>query len=157
MGYQLVVIEGVEIKPLRVIPDERGYIMEILRCDDEVFLKFGQVYLSAVYPGVVKGWHYHRFQTDYFCVIKGMAKVVLYDPRDGSPTKGEVNEFFLGEKNPLLLKIPPLVYHGVKGIGVEPALLLNCPTEPYNYEEPDEYRIDPSDPQIPYDWRLREG
>jgi dTDP-4-dehydrorhamnose 3,5-epimerase len=150
-------IDGVKIKQLRVIPDERGYLMEILRADDELFLRFGQVYLSAVYPGVVKGWHYHRVQTDYFCVIKGMAKVVLYDPRDGSPTRGEVNEFFIGERNPILIRIPPLIYHGVKGIGVEPALIINCPTEPYNYESPDEYRVDPYDPSIPYDWRLKEG
>ncbi len=150
-------IEGVEIKKLRVIPDERGWLMEILRCDDKLFKKFGQVYLSVVYPGVVKGWHYHKIQTDYFTIVKGMAKVVLYDSREDSRTFREVEEFFIGEKNPILIKIPPLVYHGMKGIGVEPAYLINCPTEPYNYENPDEYRVSPTDPTIPYNWKIKEG
>ncbi|KPJ49336.1 dTDP-4-dehydrorhamnose 3,5-epimerase [candidate division TA06 bacterium DG_26] len=149
-------IDGVRLKNLKVIPDERGWLMEMLRCDDEMFVKFGQVYLSVVYPGVVKGWHYHRVQTDSFTVVKGMAKVVLYDGRENSPTYQELNEFFLGDRNPLLLVIPPLVVHGMKGIGPEPAYLINCPTEPYNYENPDEYRIDPHGDEIPYDWGLKE-
>jgi len=149
-------IDGVRLKNLKVIPDERGWLMEMLRCDDEMFVKFGQVYLSVVYPGVVKGWHYHRVQTDSFTVVKGMAKVVLYDGREDSPTYQELNEFFLGDRNPLLLVIPPLVVHGMKGIGPEPAYLINCPTEPYNYENPDEYRIDPHGDEIPYDWGLKE-
>ncbi|GFP23902.1 dTDP-4-dehydrorhamnose 3,5-epimerase, partial [Candidatus Hakubella thermalkaliphila] len=107
-------IDGVKIKKLRVIPDERGFLMEMLRSDDEIFEKFGQVYVTAGYPGVVKGWHYHRKQTDYFTVVKGMAKVVLYDGREGSPTHGEINEFFMGDMNQILLKIPPLVMHGFK-------------------------------------------
>src|SRR4030066_1948114 len=115
-------IEGVMVKQLKVIPDERGRLMEILRCDEEMFEKFGQVYLTTGYPGVVKAWHYHKGQTDHFCVVKGMMKVVLYDPRDGSLTKGEVNEFFLGEHRPILLKIPPLVYHGFKTVSMEEAL-----------------------------------
>ncbi|MDA8121893.1 MAG: dTDP-4-dehydrorhamnose 3,5-epimerase family protein, partial [Deltaproteobacteria bacterium] len=96
-------IDGVVIKQLKVIPDERGRLMEILRVDDEIFSKFGQVYLATGYPGVVKAWHYHKVQTDHFCVVKGTMKVVLYDSRDGSPTKGEVNEFFPGEHRPILL------------------------------------------------------
>lgn len=150
-------IQGVEIKKLRVIPDERGLVMEILRADDSFFQKFGQVYLSMIYPGVIKGWHYHKIQTDHFAIIKGMAKVVLYDQRPNSTTYKEINEFFLGEQNPCLLVIPPLVVHGMKGIGTEPAYLINCPTETYNYEQPDEYRIDPFDPQIPYEWNLKHG
>jgi dTDP-4-dehydrorhamnose 3,5-epimerase len=149
-------IEGVQSKRLKVIPDERGLLMEMLRCDDPLFQKFGQVYLSVVYPGVVKGWHYHRNQTDHFVFVKGMAKVVLYDRREGSPTRGEVNEFFMGEHNPLLLLIPPGVLHGMKGVGTEPAFLVNIPTEPYNYENPDEYRVDPRSPEVPYDWNLKE-
>jgi hypothetical protein len=91
-------IDGVMVKQLRVLPDERGRLMEILREDDEIFMRFGQVYLTTGYPGVVKAWHYHKGQFDHFCVVKGMMKVVLYDSRDGSPTKGEVNEFFLGDR-----------------------------------------------------------
>jgi dTDP-4-dehydrorhamnose 3,5-epimerase len=132
-------------------------VMEILRSDDALFEKFGQVYLSTVYPGVVKGWHYHKVQTDHFAIIKGMAKVVLYDERDGSPTRGELMELFIGEQNPMLLKIPPLVLHGVKGVGAEPAYMINCPTEPYDPDKPDEFRRPPDDPKIPYDWKLKEG
>jgi len=150
-------IHGVEVKRLKFIPDERGAVMEMLRSDDEVFEKFGQVYLSMVYPGVVKGWHFHKRQTDCFCIVKGMAKVVLFDERADSPTRGEVQEFFIGEQNPLLLKIPPFVLHGMKGVGTEPAYMINCPTEPYDREHPDEFRRSPDDPQVPYDWGLKHG
>ncbi|MDI6869848.1 MAG: dTDP-4-dehydrorhamnose 3,5-epimerase family protein [Bacillota bacterium] len=150
-------IEGVKMKPLRVIPDERGRLMEILRADDELFEQFGQVYLTTAYPGVVKAWHYHRKQADHMVVVKGMMKVVLYDDREGSPTRGEINEFFLGDHNHLLLKIPKMVYHGFKCISETEALVINIPTEVYNYQEPDEYRIDPHKGGIPYDWARKDG
>ena len=86
-----------------------------------------------------------------------MIKVVLYDDRDGSATHGETNEFFIGESNPALLVIPPGVYHGMKGVGTEAAYLLNVPTEPYNRAEPDEYRLDPFENDIPYCWDLKHG
>jgi len=148
----LKMINGVKTKKLKVIPDERGFLMEMLRGDEEIFQKFGQVYLSVAYPGVVKGWHYHRKQTDYFTVVKGMAKVALYDSREDSSTYQEINEFFMGELNPILLAIPPLVMHGIKGISLEPVYLINCPTEPYNYDCPDEFRVHPHNNDIPYDW-----
>jgi dTDP-4-dehydrorhamnose 3,5-epimerase len=88
-------IHGVRTKVLRVIPDDRGRVMEILRADDDLFLEFGQVYVTTTYPQVVKAWHYHQVQTDHICAIQGMIKLVLYDPRESSPTKGEINEFFL--------------------------------------------------------------
>ncbi len=150
-------IDGVVIKRLKVIPDERGLLMEMMRDDDPFFQKFGQVYLSVVYPGVVKGWHYHKKQTDHFVFVKGMSKVVLYDGREGSKTHGEVNEFFMGEQNPMLLVIPPLVLHGMKGIGTEPAYLINVPTYSYVYDQPDEYRTDPHSPDVPYDWGRKDG
>lgn len=150
-------IDGVSFKELRLIPDERGYLMEMLRCDDAVFSKFGQVYLSVAYPGVVKGWHYHKVQTDHFTIVKGMMKVVLYDGRPGSPTHGEVNECFIGELNPLLVVIPPGVLHGMKAIGGTPGYLVNCPSEPYDYAEPDEHRVDPYENDIPYDWDRKDG
>ena len=150
-------IEGVLLKPLKVIPDERGFLMEILRRDDPFFREFGQVYLTVVNPGTVKGWHYHKLQTDHFCVVKGMAKVVLYDRREGSPTKGQVNEFFLGDHNRSLLVIPPGVLHGMKGISTDPAYLVNTPTHPYNYEDPDEFRVPPHDGSVPYDWSRKDG
>jgi len=150
-------IHGVTVKPLKVLADERGYLMEMMRVDDPFYQKFGQTYVSVAYPGVVKGWHYHNLQTDHFVIVKGMMKVVLYDSRDGSPTKGTVNEFFMGEKNPILITIPPKVWHGMKGIGTESAMLVNCPTEPYNYKDPDEVRCDPHQNDIPYDWDRKDG
>lgn len=150
-------ISGVEVKQLKFIPDERGMLMEILRADDPLFEDFGQVYLSTVYPGVVKGWHCHHVQTDFICVVKGMLKFVLYDDRPGSSTRGEVLELFAGEQNPVLIKVPPYVWHGMKGVGAEPAYMLNCPTRVYNYQQPDEYRRSPEDPAVPYDWQLRHG
>jgi dTDP-4-dehydrorhamnose 3,5-epimerase len=150
-------IQGVVTKKLKVIPDERGRLMEILRSDDELFTKFGQVYMTTAYPGVVKGWHYHKRQTDYFAVVKGMIKLVLYDNRDDSPTRGEINEFFLGEHNPLLVKIPHLVLHGFKCMSEEEAICINVPTELYDYNQPDEFRVDPHKNDIPYNWGKKDG
>jgi dTDP-4-dehydrorhamnose 3,5-epimerase len=150
-------IEGVKIKNLKVVPDERGWLMEILRCDDPMFTSFGQVYITTAYPGVVKGWHYHKKQTDNFTCIKGMMKVALYDGRKDSPTFGTLMELFSGEKNPILISVPPLVYHGFKAIGTETAYFLSVPTHPYNYSEPDEFRLPPDTKEIPYDWGLAPG
>jgi dTDP-4-dehydrorhamnose 3,5-epimerase len=150
-------IEGVKVKPLRTIADERGWLMEILRVDEtELFTKFGQAYISATYPGVVKAWHYHRLQTDNFACVAGMIKLVLVDTREGSPTSGAVNEFFIGTENRQLVQIPPLVYHGWKCISTDMSLVLNLPTEPYQYAEPDEYRLDPHG-TLPYDWTRKDG
>lgn len=150
-------IWGVAVKPLRVIPDERGRLMEILRVDDPIFEKFGQVYLTTTYPGIIKAWHYHMLQDDNITVVKGMLKLVLYDMREDSPTKGELNEFFLGEHNPILVHVPKGVHHGWKCISQEEALVINCVTEPYNYKQPDEYRLPYNTDQIPYDWSVKMG
>lgn len=150
-------IEGVILKKLRVIPDERGRLMEILRCDDDFFKQFGQVYMTTAYPGVVKAWHYHTKQTDHMCVLKGMAKVVLYDMRKDSPTKGAINEFFLGEHNPNLLRIPPMVAHGFKCVSENEMVVVNIPDQPYNYKDPDEHRLAPHSGEIPYDWSRKDG
>ena len=150
------IIDSVKIKQLKVIPDERGRVMEMLRSDDELFVKFGQVYYTTAYPGIVKGWHYHKKQIDNFVVVKGMMKVVLYDRREDSSTKGEINEFFMGDHNPILLQIPIGVLHGFKCISEDEAMVINITTEPYNRENPDEYRVDPKSNNIPYDWALKE-
>jgi len=150
-------IEGVKTKKLKVIPDERGRLMEILRCDEEFFEKFGQVYLSTTYPGVVKGWHYHKVQADNIVCVKGMLKLVLFDNREGSSTNGEVNEFFIGEHNPMLVQVPKGVYHGWKCVSNEEAMVINCPSEAYNYSQPDEYRLDPHKNDIPYKWERKDG
>jgi dTDP-4-dehydrorhamnose 3,5-epimerase len=150
-------IDGVKVKPLRLIPDERGWLMEILRADDlDLFSTFGQVYVSATYPGVVKAWHFHRRQVDNFACVAGMVKLVLVDTREDSPTRGAVNEFFIGSQNPMLVQVPNLVYHGWKCISVEPSLVVNVPTQPYNYAEPDEYRVEPHG-TLPYDWSRQDG
>jgi len=150
-------IKGVNLKHLKVLPDERGWLMEIMRCDDEIFDKFGQVYLTTAYPGVVKAWHYHKEQTDNFTCIHGMMKVVLFDARKGSETRGNLMELFIGEKNPVLVTVPPGVYHGFKAIGTDTAYFLSIPNHPYNYQTPDEFRIPPDSPDIPYDWGLTPG
>lgn len=150
-------IEGVSVKKLRVIPDERGRLMEIVRSDDDFFDRFGQVYMTTCYPGVVKGWHYHKKQTDYMTAICGMLKIVLYDGREDSATSGEINEFFAGERNQILITIPPGVCHGFKCIGTEEAIVINTVTEPYQYDDPDEFRIDPHDNDIGYDWERKDG
>ena len=149
-------IQGVRTKPLRLIPDERGWLMEILRADDPIFEKFGQVYVSGTYPGVVKAWHYHRHQVDSFACVAGTIKLVLVDMREDSPTHGHVNEFFLGTRNPTLVRIPNLVYHGWKCVGLEPSIVVNVPTEPYRYDDPDEYRLEPHG-TLPYDWSRKDG
>lgn len=151
------VIEGVKIKRLEHIPDERGWLMEILRCDDGIFKNFGQVYITATYPEVVKAWHLHKKQTDNICCIKGVVKVVLYDAREKSPTKKEINEFLIGERNHCLIVIPPGVYHGWKCISQDEAIVINISTEPYNKKTPDEYRLPPDTKEIPYEWVLTPG
>ena len=150
-------IDGVEIKKLKVIPDERGRLMEILRADDDLFNKFGQVYMTSAYPGVVKGWHYHKKQSDNMAVVKGMMKIVLYDDRKKSKTYGEINEIFAGVHNPVLVHIPPLVCHGFKCISEDEALVVNIPDELYNYKHPDEYRLPAHGGKIKYDWARKDG
>jgi len=144
-------IEGVIVKKLKVIPDERGRLMEILRLDDSFFKKFGQVYMTTAYPGVVKGWHYHKIQEDNMAVIKGMMKIVLY-----SPFTREINEIFAGENNLVLVHIPPFIWHGFKCISEKEALVVNIPSEQYNYERPDEYRESPHG-VINYSWDRKDG
>jgi dTDP-4-dehydrorhamnose 3,5-epimerase len=150
-------INGVKVKRLVVHPDERGRLMEILRADDEIFDRFGQVYITTGYPGVVKAWHFHKKQADHFTCLHGMVKLVLYDPRKGSRTRGTINEFFIGPHNPLLVRIPPGVYHGFKSIDVHESIMLNIPTEPYRPDEPDEYRLPAHTKKIPYDWARQDG
>jgi len=147
-------IEGVVTKQLKQVADERGWLIEIMRSDWEQFQKFGQVYVTAAYPQVVKAWHMHKKQTDNIACIKGKIKLVLCDGRDGSKTKGEVNEFIIGERNILMVQVPPEVWHGFKAISEEYALMKNVPTELYNYKEPDEHRLPPDTKKIPYDWKL---
>lgn len=148
-------IDGVIVKPLRRIPDERGFIMHMLRADDPEFEKFGEIYFSTVYPGVIKAWHLHQEMTLNYAVVAGAIKLVLYDDRETSPTKGEVQELFIGQQNYQLVKIPPHIWNGFKGIGTEMAVLANCATLAHDPQEI--VRKSPFDPSIPYDWELKHG
>lgn len=146
-------IEGVVIKTLTKIPDERGMIMHMLREDDSCFERFGEIYFSVVYPEVVKGWHVHKKMILNYAVVIGMIKLVLFDGRPGSPTFGEIQEICMGEDNYLLVKIPFGVTNGFKGIGTKPAIVANCATLPHDAEEI--IRIDPFKNDIPYNWELK--
>lgn len=155
-------IDGVRIKRLKLIPDDRGFLMEMLRCDDEIFKGFGQVYITGCIKGVAKAWHYHKEQTDNFVCVYGNALVVLYDMRKDSPTYGRVEEFILGQpsRNPssedpgeqILLQIPPLVAHGFTAYDCPEARIVNVPTRPYRYDNPDEHRYPWNSDDIPYKW-----
>ncbi len=145
-------IEGVMTKQLKPLPDERGLLMELLRSDEPIFERFGQVYVTVCKPRIVKGWHYHKVQTDHFVCLQGQAKVVLYDARKQSKTFGKINEFVFGWHNPLMIKIPTYVYHGFTAVGDKDAMILNISTEVYRYQDPDEYRASPFSSEIPYDW-----
>ena len=153
----MVLIDGVIKKKLNPILDERGYLQECFRSDWPMYEKFGQAYITTAFPGVVKAWHYHKLQTDNMVCISGNAKLVLYDERENSPTKGEINEIFFGEKNPLLVFIPNNIWHGFKAIGGKMMMVLNCVTEVYNYEVPDEYRLPYDTDKIDYDWDIKMG
>ena len=150
-------IDGVKIKKLRVIPDQRGRLMEILRNDEDLFQKFGQVYMTTTYPGVVKAWHRHEKQADNIACVAGMIRMAIYDVRPGSPTFKEIDEFYLGVHNPLLVQVPSGVYHGWMAVSPEEAVIVNIPTEAYDREHPDEQRLDPHDNDIPYLWKRKDG
>jgi|APSaa5957512622_1039677.scaffolds.fasta_scaffold67403_2 dTDP-4-dehydrorhamnose 3,5-epimerase len=150
-------IDGVEARRAKVIPDERGRLGEIMRADDPWFKKFGQVYFTTTYPDVVKAWHFHKIQTDHFYVIRGRIKIALYDAREDSPTFGVVNEVYLGEHCPGMLKIPPGIQHGWMCVGQTEAIILNMVSEMYDYSNPDEFRTAAHDNEIPYDWTRQDG
>lgn len=153
--WQRGLIDGVVIKPLRKIPDERGAVYHMLRNDDELYEAFGEIYFSVVNPGVIKAWHIHERMTLNYAVVSGMIKLALADERPHSPTKGNFTEIFLGEGNYSLVKIPPLVWNGFKGISTAPSIVANCSTIPHDPAEI--RRMDPLQNHIPYDWSLKHG
>lgn len=146
-------IKDVEIKILKRIPDERGSIYHMLRSDDLIFEDFGEIYFSKVYPDVIKGWHIHKKMILNYAVIYGMIKLVLYDDRDNSETKGNLMEIFMGEDNYMLVKVPAMVWNGFKGIGDKVAIVANCASIPHDPEEID--RKDPFTEDIPYNWDIK--
>ena len=149
-------IDGVLVHPLKQIPDERGKVMHMLRASDPHFVGFGEIYFSLVFPGVIKGWHLHKRMVINYAVPMGRIKLVLYDPREGSPTRGQIQELFLGEEHYALVQVPAGVWNGFKGVGVTPALVANCATIVHDPEEI--VRMDPlHNDVIPYTWDVRHG
>ena len=148
-------IDGVMVTPLRQILDERGKIMHMMRCDNDNFQSFGEIYFSCIRPGAIKAWHIHKEMTLNYAVPHGNIKFVLYDDRPASPTKGQLQEVFLGPDNYCLVTVPPLVWNGFKGVGSEMAIVANCATLPHDPEEID--RLDPFSPEIPYTWDIKHG
>ena len=146
-------INGVTLTPLGQIFDERGKVMHMLREDSEVFSRFGEIYFSCTHPGVVKAWHLHKEMTLNYAVIHGEIKFVLFDDRLGSSTRGEIQEFFISPENYILVTVPPMIWNGFKGVGVQTAIVANCSTLPHNPDELE--RRPPNDPSIPYDWALQ--
>jgi dTDP-4-dehydrorhamnose 3,5-epimerase len=148
-------IKDVLIKPLTKIPDERGCILPMLRSDWEDFRGFGEIYFSLVYQGIIKGWHLHKKMTLNYVVVQGMIKLVLFDPREHSETKGEIQEIFLGDMKYALVQIPPGIWNGFKGISNPHALVANCSDIPHDSSEI--VRLDPFSNEIPYQWDVRHG
>ncbi len=146
-------IEGVRITPLKQILDERGKIMHMLRADADGFSGFGEIYFSCVHPGAIKGWHIHKEMVLNYAVPHGKIKFVLYDDRVNSPTRGELQEIFMGPDNYCLVTVPPLVWNGFKGVGEEMAIVANCTSITHRADEID--RLDPFDPSIPYNWDIK--
>ena len=145
-------IEGVKIIQKKQIFDERGKIMHMLRADDDNFKKFGEIYFSVTYPNVVKAWHLHKQMTINYAVIAGKIKLVLFDDRQGSKTKGEIQEIFLSDDNYSLIEIPPMIWNGFKSIANEKSIIANCSDIPHDSNEI--VRKNHRDPYFPYEWDI---
>ena len=148
-------IEGVQVIPLRRIPDERGCVSHMLKRTDPHFREFGEIYFSSIYPGVIKGWHLHERMTLNYACIAGEIKLVLYDEREGSKTRGEVQVIYLGQRNYALAVVPPGVWNGFMNVGTDEAVVANCATIPHDPAEI--RRMDPHGSPIPYDWARKNG
>jgi len=146
-------IDGVVLTPLRQFFDERGKVMHMLRSDSPIFSKFGEIYFSCTHPGVVKAWHLHKEMTLNYAVIFGEIKFVLFDDRLSSPTRGEIQEFFISPENYMLVTVPPMVWNGFKSVGTQTSIVANCATIPHSSDELERRPLD--DPKIPYDWALK--
>lgn len=156
-------IDGVLVQDLGWYTDQRGSLSVLLRSDQEHLRgeRFGQAYVTTVMPGVVKAWHRHAAQTDRMVGLVGRTLLVLIDGREDSPTHGTVLEFVLGDRHPLLVMIPPGIWHGLKSVGGTESMVLNLPDAPYDEAAPDEERAPPHAAPAPgldaYDWALRDA
>jgi dTDP-4-dehydrorhamnose 3,5-epimerase len=144
-------IDGVVFREAVTHPDERGTLCEIFNpawgLSDEPLV---YVYQITIRPGQVKGFVLHRTYSDRLFFSLGTAKIVLYDDREDSPTRGTLNELHFGDHNRALLVIPPGVWHGVQNVGTTDALFVNCPTKPYDHEDPDKWALPKDSDLIPY-------
>ena len=147
-------IDGVQVVPLKRIPDERGTVHHMLKASDPHFRGFGEIYFTTAYRGVVKGWHRHREMTHNYACIFGRIKLVLYDDREGSATRGEISEVFLGPDNHSLVVIPPEVWNGFKGMSDPYAIVANCC--PHTHDPARTTRLSPFDGSIPYSWDVHQ-
>jgi dTDP-4-dehydrorhamnose 3,5-epimerase len=146
-------IKDVQVIPLRRIPDERGTILHMLKCTDAHFQQFGEIYFSTVYPGVIKAWHKHREMTLNYACVEGRIKLVLYDDRPDSPSRGELMELFIGQDDYSLVIIPPGIWNGFKGMSFPHAVVANCATHLHDPSEME--RLEFSSAAIPYDWAVK--
>lgn len=148
-------IEGLKVVAQKKIIDSRGGILHVQKSTDEIYKGFGEVYFSFANPGIIKAWHVHSRMFVNNCVISGLAKLVCYDLRPKSPTKGNIQEIYLGRDNYCTVQIPPGVANGYTPIGNKPAMLVNCASIPH---EPQEISyIDPDTGEIPYNWDIKNG
>ena len=143
-------IKGVEIIKKKVISDGRGKILHMLRNDDKNFEKFGEIYFSYVKPKKIKAWHIHTKMTLNYAAAYGKIKIVLFDDRKNSPTKGTIQEIFLSNSNHILVSIPPLIWNGFCSINDDIAILANCSDIPHDKSEIK--RLPYNDPMFPYKW-----
>lgn len=144
-------IDGVVISELRQIIDLRGSVLHMFRCDAPTFTRFGECYFSEVFPGVVKAWKRHRIQTQNVAVPVGRARLVIYDDRQTSESRGQLEVFELGRPDAYIrVQIPPLVWYGFACTSKTPALIANCVDVPHNPDESEHLCVD--HPKIPYDW-----
>jgi len=148
---QLELIDGVTVKEVRSVVKDNGYVTELWRDEwSPPGTRVAQVFQASIEVGGISAWHVHQFATDRLFANHGLIKVVLYDARAGSPTRGRVNVFRCGTTRPLLVVVPPGVWHGVQNMGSTPALLVNMPDRAYQYESPDHWRLPHDSREIPY-------
>lgn len=145
-------IKGVLYKELIPYPDDRGYFIEVAK-EGELFIPVKQTSFTVTHSGIIKAFHWHKKQTDLWFGVSGRARVVLYDLRENSPTKGQFEEFYIGEPKPILLLIPPGVAHGYQVIGNKNFSLLYHTDQTYDPNNPDEERI-PFD-KLDFDWSIK--
>ena len=143
-------IEGIQIIKKKVILDDRGKILHMLRSDEDNFTKFGEIYFSYVKKKKIKAWHLHKKMTLNYAAAFGKIKIVLYDDREESKTRGEIQEIFLSNENHELISIPPMIWNGFASANDNVAVLANCSDIPHDTSEI--VRLNFDDPKFPYDW-----